>query len=47
MVKTTVRYCQGIIPILALTIYEAHRELALFVDDLFVPDIDTYGINNV
>ena len=39
---------QGIIPILALTIYEAHREeLALFVDDLFVPDIDDYGISRL
>ena len=39
---------KGIIPILALAIYEAHREeLALFVDDLFVPDIDTYGINRM
>jgi len=39
---------QGVIPILALTIYEAHREeLALFVDDLFVPDIDSYGINRL
>ena len=39
---------QGVVPILALMIYEAHREeLALFVDDLFVPDMDEYGINRL
>ena len=38
----------GLMPILAMTIYQIHKsKLALFVDDMYFPEVDDYAINRL